>query len=46
MDIYTIEEECRFKNVKLLYKSYKFYFNERVIINIKLNKFHNQDKFE
>jgi hypothetical protein len=34
------------ENIKLLYKLYKIPFNERVIIDTALNKFHNQNKFE
>jgi hypothetical protein len=34
------------ENVKLLYKSYKVPFNERIIIDTVLDKFYNQNKFE
>jgi hypothetical protein len=41
-----LKENADSENVKLLYKSYKVLSNERVIIDIILNKLHNQDKFE
>jgi hypothetical protein len=41
-----LKENANFENAKLLYKSYKVPSNKRVIIDIALNKFHNQDKLE
>jgi hypothetical protein len=41
-----LKENADFENVKLLYKPYKVPFNERVIIDTALDKFHSQDKFE
>jgi hypothetical protein len=41
-----LKEITDFENIKLLYKSYKVSFNERVIIDTILDKFYNQDKFE
>jgi hypothetical protein len=41
-----LKENADFENAKLLYKSYKVLFSERVIIDTVLDKLHNQGKFE
>jgi hypothetical protein len=41
-----LKENADSENAKLLYKSYKILFNERVIINTALNKLYSQGKFE
>jgi hypothetical protein len=41
-----LKENADSEGVKLLYKSYKVSFNERVIINTVLDKFYSQGKFE
>jgi hypothetical protein len=41
-----LKENADSESVKLLYKSYKVSSNERIIIDIILDKFHSQDKLE
>jgi hypothetical protein len=41
-----LKENANSESAKLLHKSYKVPFNERIIIDTALNKLHNQDKLE
>jgi hypothetical protein len=41
-----LKKNTNSEDAKLLHKSYKILFNERVIINTVLDKLHNQNKFE
>jgi hypothetical protein len=41
-----LKENADSKGAKLLHKSYKILFNERIIINITLDKFYSQGKFK